>query len=232
VRGPDSPLSQGYPGLADNGAMNALPQPTRLSFKVQMHRAREDAIVEAATRLLGAKGFDGMTVDEVAAAVGIAKASLYKHFAGKDDLCTAAMVQVVERVQDFLAAMPEDLPAMERLRALLRWSLQLQQDEGLPWLPQAGTALARTVADCPTYQAAMQQVYARLLGWIAQAQAGGQLRRELPAEVVLCALLARSCDPLPDMLRARGMDDAQALDWAVDCCLGGLASGAGGQHPG
>lgn len=224
--GPVSPFGQGDTALSDNRAMNDLQQPVRTSFKVQMHQAREDAIVDAATRLLGEKGFDGMTVDEVAAAVGIAKASLYKHFSGKHDLCTAAMVQVVERVQDFLATMPPELPALQRLRALLRWSLQLQLDEELPWLPQPGTALARAVAGCPTYQDAMQQVDARLLGWVAEAQACGQLRRELPASVVLCALLARSADPMLEMLRARGMGDAQALDWAVDCCLGGLVAAA------
>ena len=80
------------------GRMNMLSQP-RPSFKAQMHQAREEAIVEATSRLLGIKGFETMTVDEVAATVGIAKASLYKHFAGKDDLCAAAMVHGVGRLQ-------------------------------------------------------------------------------------------------------------------------------------
>ena len=97
-----------------------LSQP-RPSFKAQMHRAREDAIVEAASRLLGEKGFETMTVEEVADAVGIAKASLYKHFAGKDDLCAAAMVHVVERLQRFLDGLPRELSALQRLHALLRW---------------------------------------------------------------------------------------------------------------
>ena len=42
--------------------------------------ARESAIIETVNRLLAEKGFEAMTVDEVAAEVGIAKASLYKHF--------------------------------------------------------------------------------------------------------------------------------------------------------
>ena len=39
--------------------------PAKLSFKAQMLQAREDAIVQAVIRLLGEKGFDAMTVDEV-----------------------------------------------------------------------------------------------------------------------------------------------------------------------
>ena len=54
--------------------------PVKVSFKQQMLKAREEAIVQAVNRLLAEKGFDAMTVDEVAAQVGIAKASLYKHF--------------------------------------------------------------------------------------------------------------------------------------------------------
>ena len=48
----------------------------RTPFKEQMLRAREDAIVASVNRLLAEKGYDLMTVDEVAADVGIAKASL------------------------------------------------------------------------------------------------------------------------------------------------------------
>lgn len=201
-----------------------LPQPPRPSFKAQMHQAREDAIVQAASRLLGEKGFESMTVDEVAAAVGIAKASLYKHFAGKDDLCTAAMLRAVERLQRFVAEMPAGLSALERLRALLRCLLELQLGDETPLLPGRNSALAQALRACAPYQAAMREVHARALGWIAEAQAVGHLRCDLPAEVALCVLLARSADPLPSLLRERGHADAQIIDWAMDTCLQGLAT--------
>ena len=63
----------------------------RLSFRQKVHLAREDAIVGTVKRLLAEKGFDLMTVDEVAAEVGIAKASLYKHFPSKEDLFKAVV---------------------------------------------------------------------------------------------------------------------------------------------
>ena len=69
----------------------------RLSFREQVLRVREDAIVESVNRLLADKGFDLMTVDEVAADVGIAKASLYKHFPSKEALAAAAMVRLLQR---------------------------------------------------------------------------------------------------------------------------------------
>ena len=49
------------------------PASTKISFKAQMLMAREDAIVVAVNRLLAEKGFDLMTVDQVALEVGIAR---------------------------------------------------------------------------------------------------------------------------------------------------------------
>ena len=95
------------------------PQP-KVSFKEQMHQAREDAILQSACRLLGEKAFDAMTMDDVANAVGIAKASLYKHFCSKEELCSAAMVQILGRVQTYLAGLPADMPPLEKLHARYR----------------------------------------------------------------------------------------------------------------
>ena len=70
-----------------------------------MLRAREDAIVSSVNRLLADKGYDVMTVDEVAADVGIAKASLYKHFPSKEALAAAAMIRMLDRALAFIATL-------------------------------------------------------------------------------------------------------------------------------
>jgi len=85
----DAPVELGQnSGLYTGFARTPMPMPSapsstaptpKRSFREQMHLAREDAIISAVNRLLAEKGFDAMTVDEVAAEVGIAKASLYKH---------------------------------------------------------------------------------------------------------------------------------------------------------
>ena len=64
-----------------------------------------------------------MTMDDVAGAVGIAKASLYKHFSSKDALCCAAVVQMLAQVRSYLEALAPDAPPLEKLRAVVGWSL-------------------------------------------------------------------------------------------------------------
>ena len=92
----------------------------RLSFKDQAFKLREDAILDAATRTLASKGFDLMTMDDVALEVGISKPSLYKHFKSKEDLAGAAMVRLLDGAQDFLDARPQNEPPLAQLSAALK----------------------------------------------------------------------------------------------------------------
>ncbi|AVS83473.1 TetR family transcriptional regulator [Paracidovorax avenae] len=190
-----------------------------------MHEARAQAIVAAAGRLLGEKGFEAMTLDEVAAEVGVAKASLYKHFAGKEDLCATAMARAVERLSEFLEGLPPGLPPLDCLQRLLRWLLSLQLTDELPLMLSRNSGLRRPLKECTAYQSALQCVSARVMEWITAAQGQGLLSRVLPAEVILYSIYARSADPLLSMLREQGgYTDEQIVDWAVQTCFDGLKS--------
>jgi TetR/AcrR family transcriptional regulator, regulator of autoinduction and epiphytic fitness len=161
------------------------------SFKQQMLQAREEAIVQTVNRLLAEKGFDLMTVDEVAAEVGIAKASLYKHFPSKEDLATAAMVRALERTHAFLDSLPASAPPAEQLRTVARWSLQLQLAGEMPILPSENSRLRATLMASKPYVDSLIRVSDRMGAWIEAAQAGvfagqdghfaGQLQLQAPA---------------------------------------------------
>ena len=197
----------------------------RLSFREQVLRVREDAIVESVNRLLADKGFDLMTVDEVAADVGIAKASLYKHFPTKEALAAAAMVRLLQRtlaVVDQQAALPQASP-MQRLEAVTRWALELQVAGDMPTLPSQNSSLRAELMAHKAYLELLLQLSERLGEWIVQAQAAGDIDATLPPEVVLYTIFARACDPVPAFLKASGQhSDAQIVDWVLSICLHGL----------
>ena len=163
--------------------MNAtLPLPTKVSFKQQMLLAREDAIVQTVNRLLAEKGFEAMTVDEVAANVGIAKASLYKHFPSKEDLAAAAMVRVMRRAQDFLTALPLEATPLNNLRAVVRWTMQVKLAGEMPSLPSQNSTLRATLIANRDYMDGLMDVSDRLGAWIEAAQVAGALNPKLPAK--------------------------------------------------
>ena len=197
--------------------------PTKVSFKAQMLQAREDAIIQTASRLLADKGFEAMTVDEVAASVGIAKASLYKHFSSKEDLAAAAMVRVMQRAQTYLRDLPPAAP-MEQLRTVARWTMELKLRGEMPSLPsQNSTLRAKLMADA-AYMDGLIDVSDRLGAWIEAAQAQGLLNPALPAIAVLYTLYARACDPVLEFLKMGGQhDEAQMIEMVMSSCFDGLA---------
>jgi AcrR family transcriptional regulator len=203
--------------------MTNVPQ-AKISFKTQMLQAREDAIIQTASRLLAEKGFEAMTVDEVAASVGIAKASLYKHFSSKEDLAAAAMVRAMQRAQAYVCDLPPAAP-MVQLRTVARWTMELMLRGDMPSLPsQNSTLRAKLMADA-AYMQGLMEISQQLGAWIAAAQAQGQINPDLPAIAVLYTLYARACDPVLEFLKMAGQhDDAQIIDMVMTSCFEGLAA--------
>ena len=204
-------------------AQTSAKVPAKISFKAQMLLAREDAIIKVVNQLLAEKGFEAMTVDEVAANVGIAKASLYKHFSSKEDLAAAAMVHVMQRAQAFLDTLPPEAAALDKLRTVVRWTMGLKLHGEMPSLPSQNSSLRTTLMANKAYMDGLMDVSDRLGAWIEQAQADGAINPKLPAIAVLYTLYARACDPVLEFLKMGGLhDNDQIIDLVMSTCFDGL----------
>ncbi|WP_327355890.1 SACE_7040 family transcriptional regulator [Streptomyces sp. NBC_01304] len=60
--------------------------------------SRREQILKEAARLFAARGFHGVGVDEIGAAVGISGPGLYRHFAGKDAMLAELLVGISEQL--------------------------------------------------------------------------------------------------------------------------------------
>ena len=195
----------------------------KISFKEQMHQARENAILQSTCRLLGEKAFDAMTMDDVANDVGIAKASLYKHFASKEELCCTAMVQILERVQAYLQSLPDTMEPVDKLRALVRWSLERLISDEMPLLPSRNSSLRAVLMANKQYLDGLITVSDQIGHWITEAQAQGRINPTLPPLVVLYTLYARACDPVVSFLKEGGQyADAEIVELVSRTCFDGL----------
>ncbi|GAA6142472.1 helix-turn-helix domain-containing protein [Hydrogenophaga sp. 5NK40-0174] len=205
-------------------ATKPAPAKTPRTFRQRMHAAREDAIVEAVTQLLAEKGFESMTLDEVAAQVGIAKASLYKHFPSKEDLAAEAMARLMGNAQRYLAKVAEqDMSPIDRLKAVTRWTMSLQLAGEMPKLPSENSTLRATLVGHKVYMNGLLEVSDQLGEWIEAAQADGSLNATLPPVAVLYTLYARACDPVLGFLRlTEQYSDEQIIDMVMSTCFDGL----------
>jgi AcrR family transcriptional regulator len=79
-----------------------------------------DAILDATDRLLARYGYKKMTIDDLAAEVGIGKGSVYLHFASKQEIALSHIDRIIERLNVRLNAIAaRKISAEERLRLML-----------------------------------------------------------------------------------------------------------------
>ena len=204
--------------------MNTIATPRR-SFKERIHQTREEAILQTTCQLLGEKGFDTMTMDDVAQGVGIAKASLYKHFNSKEDLCCAAMVQVLERVRAYVGSLDAVAAPAEQLRSVVRWSLERLLAQEMPLLPSRNSTLREVLMANSEYIDGLVRASDQIGQWITQAQAEGSVDPALPPLVVLYTLYARACDPVVGFLRESGQyTEEDIVELVLRTCFDGLSA--------
>jgi AcrR family transcriptional regulator len=93
-----------------------------------MSTRRRD-LSRAAARLFAAKGYHGTSVGDVAQAMGVQKGSLYAHIASKQDLLYETMREGADAFHGALDALPEEAPAIEKIRLALRAHLAIVAEQ-------------------------------------------------------------------------------------------------------
>jgi AcrR family transcriptional regulator len=94
---------------------------------------RRALIIEAAGRLFGERGYERTRLDEIAAAAGVTKPIVYRHFDSKRDLYLALLDRHREDLPGFVASMPAEGTTQERLRAVLDGWLDYVEARSYAW---------------------------------------------------------------------------------------------------
>jgi AcrR family transcriptional regulator len=104
---------------SDDEVTGEIAEPSR----VQRKRGRRmQEIIRVAAELFGERGYDAVSLEDVAERLDVTKGSLYYYFASKDELGTAAIETLGAEWTTRLEQLPEaqDGPPGKRLRALIR----------------------------------------------------------------------------------------------------------------
>ena len=196
----------------------------KLTFKQRMMLERESLIIETVNHLLATKGYDAMTVDEIADTVGIAKASLYRHFPSKEALGMAALVDIMHKALGVINQLnATDQAAIDKLKALTQWAMRLKLAQKMPNLPSENSQLRELLIANDDYTNNLVMLSDSIGEWIEQAQAEGKLQSNLPGLAILYTLYARACDPVLGFLRSSQLyDDDEIIAIVTRTCFEGL----------
>lgn len=182
-------------------------------------RERRRRIEDAAVALFEERGFDGTTIEDIAAAAQISPRTFFSYFATKEDVVLADYAARLDRILEELRSRPVEEPPWEAMRAsfvTVASDYAARRDE-----------LVRRF----TITAANPSVYARSLqlqsGWedalvdVLTERAGGSLD-DLGCRLLAASALAAMRSSLQHWMLT-GHD--RALPELIDDCFAALADG-------
>jgi len=154
------------------------------------HVSTRARLSEHAARLFAERGYHGTSINDLAGALGIQKASVYSHIKGKEDLLAEIALAGAVAFHEALDEVPEDVPAAERLRLALRAHLGVvdrQLDVATVWLQEwrflSGPARDEFVSERRRYERRIRRLFE------AAVQAG-DLRADLDIRHATLAFLS------------------------------------------
>jgi AcrR family transcriptional regulator len=174
-------------------------------------------ILAAAASLILLRGFDSMTVDEVATSAGVGKATVYRRWARKEDLAVAAMEQLY---RDEMPT-PDTGSIREDLRLMFTSVLQFANSaSGTDYLRTSIKESLRDERIATLYREASERAEEKTNTVYQRAIARGEVRDDIPMDVVvqllggLVTMRAITGDEMPRI---------EQLDQLVDFVLRGIA---------
>jgi AcrR family transcriptional regulator len=172
-----------------------------------------DAILDVAVSVFRERGYDGSTLDDVARAAGITKASIYYYVRGKEEL----LERGVGRALDALFAVLEERPArrgkaVARLKYIVQRTIEITVDQ----LPEV-TLLLRVRGNTPVERQLMERrrefdhFMARI---VRDAQRQGDLRTDIEPRLAT-RLLFGMLNSITEWYRQGGKLDAPEVADAI-----------------
>jgi AcrR family transcriptional regulator len=94
-------------------------------LRARKKRAAREAIATTARRLFAERGFDAVTVAEVAAAADVSEKTVYNHFPTKEDLAFAGREEGIAQFVAALEQRPPEHSVLDVFRALTHHTLEV-----------------------------------------------------------------------------------------------------------
>lgn len=154
-------------------------------------RSAIDRILDEGVRLFAARGFSGVSINDLAGAAQVSKANIFHHFANKDDLYLAVLKHAAADFPQQLAELTRSATSLsERIRLFVVWhSKRLRERE-----PQTRLLLRELFGEGQHGPEIARELFGdarqRLLELVTAGQASGELRADVEPSVVALTMVA------------------------------------------
>jgi AcrR family transcriptional regulator len=159
-------------------------QMSKLSVTVGMRerkRAETHARIQTeAMRLFLERGFDAVTLDDIAAAADVSRRSLFHYFESKEEIVFSTKAEFPRLVVEAIGRRPDDEPLIDMVEGAM---IEMAQHH----IPQQTRNYARLIRDTPALRAGDQAKYEYVERLSANALAA---KKGLPENDIACRVMA------------------------------------------
>lgn len=175
---------------------------------------KQAAVFAAALELIAEQGFTGAPMSQIAERAEVGVGTIYRYFAGKDDLVNALYLDIKARLAAYtLRGYADNMPVREAFTLLLRNTVRYLSDH------PAELSFTEQYENTPVITDATRQDFLRMAGPVGalfERARDQQLLRDLPFEV-LFAIVSGAVRSLVKLQRAGAARlDNTTLDAALD----------------
>jgi TetR/AcrR family fatty acid metabolism transcriptional regulator len=163
------------------------------SLRERQREERAALILDIAQEVFADKGYYAASIDEIAARAGIAKGTVYLHFAGKEDLLVALIAQ---QITEFSArvdqVVSEPTSVRERLDLIFLDVFTRMQAKRNHVLLQLHTSMGltqRVIAKREELQSHLTRALERIAALLEEGKRTGELDRTVPTPIMLATFV-------------------------------------------
>jgi TetR/AcrR family fatty acid metabolism transcriptional regulator len=178
------------------------------TLKEKQRQEREALILQAAEEVLMEKGYHETSIDEIASRVGIAKGTVYLHFASKEDLVFALFAQDLEKFQQLVdSTVVSELTARAKMEAILHvlyGSFFSKRFQLLYSLSNSADLRRIFVEKKGCMREMWEQISALITILLEEGKAAGEFDTTIPTSVMLSAFFSLLSPKSYDRLMIEG----------------------------
>lgn len=132
--------------------MTGTPEGEVVGIRAQRKRLTREELLQAAREMFADRGYDNVTVAEIAAGAGVSVKTLFQHFRSKEDLLFSDLAETHQRLVNSLRSRDRQQSV---LAAVTEWLLNdVEQDS-----PDSLERFHRTVGNSPAVAALRRRLY-------------------------------------------------------------------------
>lgn len=153
---------------------------------------RKEEIAEAVLRVIQAHGLRGLSIERIAACIGMVPSAVYRHFSGKDEILDTAIATLKSKMSALVEGILSEMPyasGLDQMQTLVRRHLvMVQYFQAFPRILFSDDVMSGNPARKAKVHEVIRAYLARIEVIAEKGKRDGSIRKDIPSDTIAMLL--------------------------------------------